>query len=169
MDNGRKNAIFSGNEDMANSLNEENWQKSLEISQPVNMPAPEKFEKVETPVTVPEAPAKTPEAAPIASSFERPAVNDQSPALGQIVPTGNQNALSVTRVNYNPVNIRTTGDHLEKTTMEEIGNVIEKLNQTGDLNNFYEEIRGEGSMLEANLNNSFNRKLYHEDNEGGMR
>ena len=168
MDNGHKNAIFSVNPDMENSLNqenwsEENWQHSLEISKPLDMPAPEKFEKVETPVIVSEAPVKTLEAAPIASSLERNTPEDQP--LGQITPTTPQINPAITRVNYNPANIRTTGDHLEKTTLKEVDGVIERLSQTGDLNNFYEEIRGEDSMLEANLNNSFNRKLYHEGEE----
>lgn len=176
MDIGRSKAIFSSNPDLENSLNEENWQKSLEVSKPVDLPAPEKFEETETPVitseiasSVPETPAKAPEAIPIASSLERPASSEKPLALGQIVSMSPEINQAVTRVNYNPANIRTTGDRLEKTTLFEVNKVVEKLSQTGDLNNFYEEIRGEDGMLEANLNNSFNRKLYGEDDKGGMR
>jgi len=63
MDNGHMNGIFSGNPEITNDLNSENWQKSLEISKPVDLPAPEKIANIEdaeltTPETpVPEGPA----------------------------------------------------------------------------------------------------------------
>ena len=79
--------------------------------------------------------------------------------LGQI--TTLENAISVAPVaehpTYNPDNIKTSGDRLEKSSIIEVDTAIEQLNQTGNLSDFYEEIRG---MTEVNLNNSFNRKLY---------
>ena len=68
---------------------------------------------------------------------------------------------------FNTAKIKTTGDRLEKSTIPEIDRAINELNQTGNLNNFYDEIRGEGGMTDANLNNSFNRKLGDNQSTGG--
>lgn len=145
------------------NLNAENWQRSLEISSPVDMPKPEVVAASEA--LIPEAVSKNPAISPEAiQKINQPEATTE---LGQI--TTIENAMSVAPVakqlSYNPTNIRTTGDHLEKSSIAEIDNAISELNQTGDLSNFYNEIRGEGSMLEANLDNSFNRKLYDEGRE----
>ena len=135
-------------------LNQENWEASLNISAPVGMPSPENFgphEALKQEILTPAEPISSSE------SLKR---SDETPALGQITSIGQPAQEAVTRVNYNPAYIRTTGDHLDKATLGELEKVEERLDQTGDLNNFYEEVRGEGSMLEANLNNSFNRELY---------
>lgn len=135
-------------------LNQENWEASLNVSAPVGMPSPENFgshEELKQEILTPAEPI------PSSESFKK---SDEAPVLGQITSIGQPVQEAVTRVNYDPTRIRTTGDHLDRTTLSELEKVEEQLDQTGDLNNFYEEIRGEGSMLEANLNNSFNRELY---------
>lgn len=171
MDNGHKNAIFSSAPAPEDDLNTENWARSLEISAPAGMPSPESFLRPSEPETTPSleninmTPQETRENAPYeptppSESFSK-GIDPLNPVpLGQVTPLYRQNDPTVTRVDYDPRNIRTTGDRLEKSTIEEVDRAIDRLDQTGDLNNFYEEIRGEGSMLEANLNNSFNRKLY---------
>lgn len=172
MDNGHNNAIFGGNPDMGGSLNEENWQRSLEISAPVDMPAPEQVAKTEIASTEDAglysaenalAPDNSTPAAPENQTINIP---ENPYELGQItsteVPVDPANPAFAKPPKYNPVNIKTTGDHLDKSTVPEINNIIEELSQTGDLNNFYDEIRGtdeKPGMMEANLQNSFNRKL----------
>ena len=53
--------------------------------------------------------------------------------------------------------IRTEGDHIAKSAIKEIQHAEDKLSQTGDISNFYVEVRQE--MMPANLDNSYNRKL----------
>jgi len=179
MDNGHQNAIFSSNPEVDDNLNEENWQRSLEISAPVDLPAPDQIaktnlatENIES-LTPAAAPAVTPENssenAPVSESFSSPGnlVTPPNPTeLGQIVPVmqgpNRQSSSTTTPQKYNPTNIRTTGDRLEKSTIPEIDNIITELNQTGNLNNFYDEIRGSDEkpgMMEVNLENSYGRKL----------
>lgn len=145
------------NDDLENSLDEKEWQKALEISTPVGLPPiekpqePEQKEAVEDFAETPHELGKITSIDPI--SFNQP-IDPQEPT-------------SEKPRKYNPTSIRTTGDHLEKSTIPEIDNVINELNQTGDLNNFYNEIRGtddKPGMMETNLDNSFNRKL---GNRGG--
>lgn len=127
-----------------NNLDEENWQRSLEISTPVDLPSPEKL------------------TAPIPIGSEAARMPQEEPKLGEITPVATSTVTQATPTNYNPLSVRTTGDHLEKTTIKEVDNVFDKLNQTGDLNNFYNEIRGtDGNpgMYEANLHNSYGRKI----------
>lgn len=157
MDNGHRNAIFSGNPDMENSLNEENWQRSLEISTPVDLPAPEKIAEN----TVNQEIATT-EDAGLYSAENVSTPKEQE--LGQITPIDQPKpATELTGPQkYNPTNIKTTGDKLEKSTIPEVDNIINELNQTGNLNNFYDEIRGtdeKPGMMETNLENSYGRKL----------
>lgn len=122
------------------NLNQENWEAlgalRPEITAPkesINLPPADTDNLLKTPETIAE--------------------------LGQI--TTLENAINVTPVagqpTYNPDNIKTSGDRLEKSSIAEIDTAVEQLNQTGNLSDFYEEIRG---MTEVNLNNSFNRKLY---------
>lgn len=160
MDNGHMNGIFSGNPEITNDLNSENWQKSLEISKPVDLPAPEKIASTKdaeltTPETpVPEGPATLENSA----TLENPANSDQ---LGQITPVTTEPNLDLENTIYNPSNIKTTGDYLDKGSMAEIEKLEDKLSQDGDLNSFYDETR---NLTAVNLSNSFNRKLY--DNGG---
>ena len=155
-----------------NNLDEENWQQALNISKPLDMPSPSKIaEAVKIAESVnateaaniqpptPEQPANIPKL----PDFKPPENN--APELGQI--TTIENSINLPEVKkqqgYNPNNIKTTGDKLERSSIAEVDSAITELNQTGNLSNFYEEIR---SMTEVNLNNSFNRKLY-QDNPGG--
>lgn len=153
-----------------NNLDEENWQRSLEISTPVNLPSPEDVR------------SKTENQTTLNTINSDNLTLDGSTELGRIVstdypskttsvPDSQNTSLNTTATVFNPTNIRTTGDRLEKSAIPEVDNVINELNQTGNLNNFYEEIRGTGDeklgMLGANLNNSFNRKLGHEHSIGG--
>lgn len=52
--------------------------------------------------------------------------------------------------------IRTDGDRIARSALVEIEKAEEKLNQTGNVSDFYEEVR---NMMEKNLENSYNRKL----------
>ena len=145
MDNGHMNGIFSGNSEITNDLNSENWQKSLEISKPVDLPAPEKIASTEdTELTTPETPVP-----------EGPVTLENSVTLENPANLNLENTI------YNPSNIKTTGDYLDKGSMAEIEKLEDKLSQDGDLNSFYDETR---NLTAVNLSNSFNRKLY--DNGG---
>ncbi|MBR3324091.1 hypothetical protein IKG24_00935 [Candidatus Saccharibacteria bacterium] len=185
MDNGRTNAIFSNSEPnnpiQPEGLDEKDWQRSLEISAPADMPTPEAlqekandfFTKENTVSNFSDSSEQTatenqniPENQP---SESQPLENLSQPnELGQITTIA---APSITPTSenksFNTAKIKTTGDHLEKSTIPEIDRAINELNQTGNLNNFYDEIRGEGGMTDANLNNSFNRKLGDNQSTGG--
>ncbi len=138
-------------------IDEKAWESALELSVPAGLPKPEKFtDSLEQSGSSAEAPIDTPKessAFPL-NPFETP--NGQE--LGKITSLDTASRTGA-QPSYGQSNIRTTGDHLEKSSIVEIDNALNELNQTGNLNNFYEEIR---SMTEANLNNSFNRKLYHD-------
>ena len=169
MDNGRHNAIFS-NLTPDDDLNQENWQKSLEISAPIDMPSPEQIAGMGVAETAQMPSEKTPLAdvptnlkdqdAPTSAPTPNHFDTHSSPALGQITAISSP-TITDTLPGYHPENIRTAGDHLEKSALAEINAATDKLNQTGNLSDFYDEIR---NMTEVNLNNSFNRKLYHDDN-----
>lgn len=209
MDYGQNNGFFTAGVGLSpseandfepeNNLDEENWQRSLEISAPVDLPTPpstqdmatgipntptpiyssganstepkEKLDSLGTPNTLSgslnsfgQRTSNNIETVPTALQKESSIENTK---MGQITTIAN--ALSVAPVanqpSYNPEYIKTTGDRLDKTSIAEIDKSINELTQTGNLNNFYNEIRGEGSMLEANLHNSFNRKLYGVEGE----
>lgn len=149
-------------------LNQDDWQRSLEISAPTSLPTPEALqEKANDFFTEENTVGNFPGTSGNENTEEPPVVDSQPPEtpanpdeLGQITPISTPApTLSSENKSFNSSNIRTTGDHLEKSTIPEIDSAISELNQTGNLNNFYDEIRGEGSMLDANLRNSFNRKL----------
>lgn len=173
MDNGRTKSEI---------LNQEDWQRSLEISAPTSMPTPETLQEKANEFFTPENTVgnfpDSPEAAEERPTTEsqplenQPLENQVNPSeLGRITPVFTPNQSNTPeaseRRNFNSINIRTTGDHLEKSTIPEIDSAIDELSQTGNLSNFYDEIRGEGSMLDANLNNSFNRKLGDDQLGGG--
>lgn len=167
MDNGHHNAIYSSNPDVDDNLNEENWQRSLEISAPADMPSPEKmkaranaiFSRENTTGNFPEELENT----PVDDTPGNPAMaadfQPKQPALGQItdISAPVQSQLDHT---YNPANIKTTGDRLDPASIIEVDHAIDELNHTGDLNTFYDKAR---TMTDANTLNSFNRKLYNEE------
>lgn len=173
MDNGLGGGIFSS-PTPEGSVNESDWQRSLEISAPVDMPAPEQLneQSLEQPkeqiATTEDAGlysaenSLTPDSqTPIAQEAQTIKTPEDLPQLGQITPI-NQPEPGAFSQNYNPVNIKTSGDKLEKSTIPEVDNVIAELSQTGNLNSFYDEIRGSDQkpgMMEANLKNSYGRKL----------
>lgn len=131
-----------------NNLDEENWQRSLEISVPADLPTPELLQEKSN--IAPKSDPELGEIVPIPNSTPSFSSTQQ-----------NMDALN-SRTSYNPINIRTSGDRLEKSTIPEVDNIINELDQTGNLNNFYDEIRGTDGrpgMMEINLDNSFNRKL----------
>ena len=173
MENGQHNVL----QPISDDFDAETWQKSLDISAPTDMPSPESLnsvgplnsaesvEPVNPAANIPSETSNSTEANNSNTAVLTPENASQPEpmnSLGQI--TTIENAVSSTSVagqpSYEPSNIRTTGDRLEKSSIEEIDKAINELSQTGNLNNFYNEIRGEGSMLETNLSNSFNRKLY---------
>ena len=136
-----------------NNLDEENWQRSLEISTPVDLPSPEQINKREAY----ESPA------PIASEVSREA--PKKPEFGEIIPI-NPNipkpAAEVATGKHNHANIRVIGDHLEKSAITEIENAFSELDQTRNLSPFYDEIRGTGGeegMSDALLDNTYKRKI----------
>lgn len=184
MDNGHPknvgNILPEANAESNNGLDEKEWQRALEISTPAGMPTPENLTKTElastedTELFTPENSA--PDGLAPDNSTTPDKIAPQAPEnpykLGQITPITpidpNQ-PVKIPSQKYNAANIKTTGDKLEKSTIPEIDNLIDELNQTGDLNNFYDEIRGtdeKPGMMEANLHNSFNRKL-GADGQGG--
>ncbi|MBQ3292886.1 hypothetical protein IJG93_01065 [Candidatus Saccharibacteria bacterium] len=155
------------------NLDEENWQQALDISKPVDLPDPTKAtgdsgmaeakNPSEKPPIAPGVEPKHPAGIPELPNFKPP--EDAGPKLGQIATI--ENSINLPEVkkssSYNPDSIKTTGDKLETSSITEVDNAIAELSQTGNLSNFYEEIR---NMTETNLDNSFNRKLY-QNNTGG--
>lgn len=135
-----------------NNLDEENWQRSLEISAPVDLPSPEQIKD------------KQENKSPTPISSEQLRETTKAPEFGEIIsisPNTSNSATAATR-KYNPTSIRTTGDRLEKSAITEVDNAFNELDQTRDLNNFYNEIRGTDEvpgMYEVNLGNSYNRKI----------
>ena len=59
-------------------------------------------------------------------------------------------------VRFDSKAILTEGDHVSKSTLREVDLATAKLGQDGNIADFYSEIR---DMMEANLDNSYNRKL----------
>lgn len=92
------------------------------------------------------------------------AVNDQ--ALGQIIslemPPGveqPEEAKDLSKdFSFDRATINTT-KKISKSGYRAIESATSKLNKDGNASDFYEEIRGEGGLVEANLENSYNRKL----------
>ncbi|MBQ8985326.1 hypothetical protein IJ076_02090 [Candidatus Saccharibacteria bacterium] len=142
MENGQNNLQRDNFADDAN-LNEENWQKSLEISVPTDLPTPEELSRKasgmlsEQPALNPkESQSKTPDISVQSVETEEP-VN-----LGQISTVSSQSATGVlSEPSFNKDNIGFEGDHLSRSAIAEIDNSISELNQTRNLSNFYEEIR----------------------------
>lgn len=151
MDNGQRDRVNSGN-----NLNAEEWQKALEISTPAGMPTPEQIlPKTETVEESTETPVDTTADTPTEPMPNLPT----EPMLGQIAPVTMPNPPHNTVKPYNPANIKTEGDYLDKNSLAEIEKLEEKLNQDGDLNSFYDHTR---DLTEVNLDNSFSRKLYQD-------
>lgn len=167
---GAGNILPEVNDDLENSIDKEEWQRSLEISTPAGMPTPEQIANTEI--------ASTEDAG--LYTAENPTSNDSTSTpqeskiikmpenpyeLGQIAPAdpiSPKNPTPEAPRKYNVANIKTTGDKLEKSTIPEVDNVISELNQTGNIKNFYDEVRGTNEkpgMMEANLRNSYHREL----------
>lgn len=77
------------------------------------------------------------------------------PPMGQVIQISSAPA-PLTAAPANPGAIRTEGDHLSSAAITEIDNAVSELGQTGDLATFYDKVQ---SLTEANLENSFNRKI----------
>lgn len=157
MDNGQRDRVKLGD-----NLNMEEWQKSLEISAPAGMPTPEQIlPKTETELTGEEPPVT--ETSVIGTPTKEGRTNfvpeELNPALGQVTPVTMPNPPHNKVKPYNPTNVKTTGDYLDKGSLAEIEKLEDKLNQDGDLNSFYDHTR---DLTEVNLDNSFSRKLYQD-------
>lgn len=171
MDNGRTNAIFSNSESnnptQLDSLDEKDWQRSLEISTPADMPTPEVLQEKANDFF--EADSNAEPSLKGAEQLSEPSTTSpvEQPAdpqaLGQIVsfPGANTPSSSSATKVYNPANIKTEGDYLDKASLIEIEKLEDKLSQDGNLSSFYDDTR---DLTEVNLNNSFNRNLYNEQN-----
>ena len=151
MDNGHKNLQRDNFADVDANLNEDNWQKSLEISKPVDLPSPESLNPSLAETAESELKEPQPEEPTLAPEFTPP----ESAKLGQITTIGTTSISETPEKKYSQ--IRTTGDHLDKAAITEIDNAIEELDQTGNISSFYDKAR---AMTESNLSNSFNNKPY---------
>lgn len=90
----------------------------------------------------------------------------QSSELGKIidvnpmppVPQAEQieQALNPDIVRFDSKLIKTEGDHVSKATLREVDKAEVKLSQDGNIADFYTTVR---NMMEANLDNSYDRKL----------
>lgn len=163
--------IFSPeiNPDLENSIDKEDWERSLEISTPAGMPAPEQIANTEIANTE-DAGLYSAEELPSADSQkvdEQAVRTPENPyELGQITPIGhaglNQSTLLEGLQNDDSGTIRIEGDRMNKSGIEKIDNAIEKLDQDHQLSPFYDEIRGtdkEPGMVGTTLQNSFNREI----------
>ena len=85
---------------------------------------------------------------------------DQNPEMGKIIPLEPtrppEPAREETSKTANVEVIRTEGDRISKAALSEVRRTEVEFAQTGNASNFYDEVR---SMMEANLDNSYNRKL----------
>ena len=61
-------------------------------------------------------------------------------------------------LNFDKTTIKTT-KKLSEAGIKAIEKSTNQLSQTGNVYNFYEEIRGEGGLVDSNLDNSYGRKL----------
>lgn len=80
------------------------------------------------------------------------------PPMGEIVPieAPAQSESSDRAASFNRTTILTVDGHLTGAAIDEIHRAESELSQTGNIANFYDEIR---SMMEGNLENSYHRKL----------
>lgn len=157
MDNGHHNAIFSVNPDVDDNLNEENWQRSLEISAPAGMPTPE---QLMTPEQMASQEIASTEDAGLYSAEnsltpdnqtytaqENQAIKtpENSQEMGQIIPINSAapNVSSPESYQQNNItSIEINGDQMSKSGIEKVDNAIGKLGQDHQLSPFYDEIRG---------------------------
>ena len=142
------------------NLNTDNWGQTQKDSDSLpNIPSPNNPSsslKNEAIVSLPEQ-----EHTIVSSPQQENAIftTPKEASLGQVVPLEPMGMSPATLAGFSTVNlkaIRTDGDHLGKTAIAEVNQVIEKLAQTGDVSSFYDEAR---AMTGANLENSFNRKI----------
>lgn len=82
------------------------------------------------------------------------------PALGEIIDTEpvrqSSPSAQIEQSSYIPTEIITEGDHISAKTVNQVENELNRLSQTGNIADFYDDIR---NMMEANLENSYHRKL----------
>lgn len=83
-----------------------------------------------------------------------------SPKLGEIItmnaPLPPASSTTSTPTSTPSEHIYTRGDHLNDAGVAAVNEAINKLSQTGNIVDFYTEVR---NMMEGNLKNSFNRKV----------
>ena len=138
------------NSDLANSIDKEEWQRSLEISAPVGMPSPEQLTNA-GPANTEDTGLYTAEnltpgnPAPDMQGNQASKTPGNPQDLGQIIPLkpadqGIPTPEDHQQSNITPIEIN--GDHMSKSGIEKVDNAIEKLNQDHQLNSFYDEIRG---------------------------
>ncbi len=90
-----------------------------------------------------------------------PPADEQTPDLGQVTdpnlpPNFNpQTQPSAETKNFDRSNIKTS-ERLDFISIKETDKIIQRFNQDGDADRFYDDTR---EMMEANLENSYNRKL----------
>ena len=136
-----------------------------EINNPdkVNSLLSEEYSVERDPKNLGNAAMTSSEQAPINTELEptEEIANDQ--ALGQIVNlemppmTEQPEETEVQKTsNFNQSAIKTTGK-LSRAGFQAIESATSKLSKDGDANAFYEEIRGQGGLVEANLKNSYGR------------
>jgi len=91
-------------------------------------------------------------------SDQNQAQNQDSSDMGKIIPlnptTSRQMQNDSTDINVDAV--YTEGDHIAKSALIEVRRAESKFYQTGNASDFYEDTR---NLMEANLNNSWGRKL----------
>ena len=142
------------NPDKNDDLNLENWGANMP-SAPFSHPT---IVSSETPAMVTGESSGVMNSAPV-KTHESPArlENDPlaPPPMGQVVQISSA-VEPLTATPENPSVIRTDGDHLSSAAIAEIDNAVSELGQTGDLATFYDKVQ---SLTEANLENSFNRKI----------
>ena len=185
MDNGHSNAIFSGNPEAGHpevnnpevddNLNAENWQESLKEAVPAGMPTPEQLANTEIASTEDAGlfSAENPQAP--TNSDSQPLKNPEKPQeLGQIIPASPMTpppAKSSAEAAANSINqtlpsVKIVDGRLNDTA--KVDQALTELSQTEDLNNFYEEVRGQSnpnSFMDETLS-SFNRVI-GQDQAGG--
>ena len=94
------------------------------------------------------------------AEFQPFQTQESLPALGEIVDTEPVRQAAplpqAEQFSYIPTEIITEGDHISVKTVNQVENELNMLSQTGNIADFYDDIR---SMMEVNLENSYHRKL----------
>lgn len=111
----------------------------------------------------PESMSQTSETAPqsINETPVNPNMLGEKVGLSQPVETPKLNSddTSTDMLGFDKDSIKIVGDHLSKTGIKEVSQLINRLAQDGSADVFYDAARGKGGMVERALDNFFNRKL----------